>query len=104
MREGKAAVTAGKERLVIGLAIIAILAVAGLIVGIADSVHLFILGLNAMVPIALAAVGEVLTERGGLFNIGVEGIMILASFGAVYAAELSGSGLWDCWPGYQWVR
>ena len=91
MRDGKAAVTAGKERLVIGLAIIAILAVAGLIVGIADSVHLFILGLNAMVPIALAAVGEVLTERGGLFNIGVEGIMLLASFGAVYAAELSGS-------------
>jgi simple sugar transport system permease protein len=44
-----------------------------------------------MVPIVLAAVGEVLNERGGLFNIGIEGIMLLSSFGAVYAAELSGS-------------
>ncbi len=93
LRENEAVTTTGKERLVIGLAIIIILAAAGFAVGIADFIHLFILGLNAMVPIVLAAVGEVLNERGGLFNIGIEGIMLLASFGAVYAAELSGNWL-----------
>ncbi|MDK2896924.1 MAG: ral nucleoside transport system permease protein [Candidatus Atribacteria bacterium] len=91
MRGNRVVATAGKERLVIGLAIIVILIMVGLTVGVIDTVHLFILGLNAMVPIALAAVGEVLTERGGLFNIGIEGIMLLASFGAVYAAEVSGN-------------
>jgi simple sugar transport system permease protein len=91
LMESKMSVTTGKERLVIGLTIIATLAVAGFTVGITDFIHLFILGLNAMVPIVLAAVGEVLNERGGLFNIGIEGIMLLSSFGAVYAAELSGS-------------
>lgn len=85
--------TTGKERWVMGLSIMVILATAGFAVGMTDFVHLLILGLNAMVPIVLAAVGEVLNERGGLFNIGIEGIMLLASFGAVYAAELSGSWL-----------
>jgi len=90
--KNRAVVTTGKERLTIGLAIAVILAAAGFAVGsVEDFVHLFLLGLNAMVPIVLAAVGEVLNERGGLFNIGIEGIMLISSFGAVYAAELSGS-------------
>lgn len=92
MKGSRTVATARKERLTVGLAIAVILTSAGLTVGaLEDFTHLFLLGLNAMVPIALAAVGEALNERGGLFNIGIEGIMLLASFSAVYAAELSGS-------------
>ncbi len=40
--ESKMSVTTGKERLVIGLTIIATLAVAGFTVGITDIIHLFI--------------------------------------------------------------
>ncbi len=79
------------ERLVVALAIAFILIVTGFVGGVGDSVHLLLLGLYAMVPIALAAAGEVVNERGGLFNIGIEGIMLVGSFSAVYVAEISGN-------------
>jgi len=36
--------------------------------------------LNYMVPILLASIGEILTERSGVVNIGLEGIMNIAAF------------------------
>lgn len=36
-----------------------------------------------MVPLLLAAVGEIITEKAGVVNIGLEGIFILSSFTAV---------------------
>ncbi len=51
--------------------------------------------LRAMVPITLAAVGEIFTERAGVVNIGLEGIMTLAAF-------IAGIGSWatgDPWIG-----
>ncbi|MGC9148805.1 MAG: ABC transporter permease [Sulfolobales archaeon] len=40
---------------------------------------------TSMTPILLASVGEILTERSGVVNIGIEGIFILSSFIATLA-------------------
>ncbi len=47
--------------------------------------------LRAMVPLTLAAVGEVITERSGVVNIGLEGIMLMSALGAAYVSYFSGS-------------
>lgn len=47
------------------------------------------LGLTAMVPLALASAGECVNEKGGTFNISLEGIMLLSSFVAVIGAEFT---------------
>jgi simple sugar transport system permease protein len=47
--------------------------------------------LRAMVPIALAAIGEVFAERAGVVNIGLEGILVISAFAAVVGAWLSGN-------------
>jgi simple sugar transport system permease protein len=44
-------------------------------------------------PILLAALGETITERAGILNLGIEGIMFFGAFVGFYAADLSGS-LW----------
>ena len=44
--------------------------------------------LRAMVPITLTAVGEIIGETAGLFNIGLEGILLVSAFaGALGAAS-----------------
>jgi ABC-type uncharacterized transport system permease subunit len=81
------------EKIVIGSLIAGILLLLFLITTPGEFIGLFLLGLNAMVPIALAATGEILNERGGLANIGIEGIIIISSFAAVWAAEISQSAM-----------
>ncbi|MEO2168579.1 MAG: ABC transporter permease [bacterium] len=46
-------------------------------------------------PILLAALGEVLVERAGILNIGMEGMMLAGAFGAAIASEATG----DAWVG-----
>jgi simple sugar transport system permease protein len=48
--------------------------------------------LLAMTPLALAAMGEAINEKGGLVNIGLEGIFLISAAIGVYAAEVTGSG------------
>ena len=52
-------------------------------------------GLRLAIPIFLAALGEIVTERGGVLNLGLEGIMLvgaLAGFmGAYYVEQLPNS-------------
>ncbi len=46
--------------------------------------------LHAMVPITLAASGEVVGESAGLFNIGLEGIILASAMTAALGAEAGG--------------
>jgi simple sugar transport system permease protein len=49
-------------------------------------------GLLAMTPLALAAVGEVLNEKTGLVNIGLEGILLMSAVLGVVGAEFVWNG------------
>jgi ABC-type uncharacterized transport system permease subunit len=44
-------------------------------------------------PILLASLGELVSERAGVLNIGLEGIMILAAFGAVLGLQMTDAPL-----------
>lgn len=50
-------------------------------------------------PILLAALGELLVERTGVLNIGVEGTMLFGAFAAALAAHASGSAAWGALAG-----
>ncbi len=49
--------------------------------------------LRIATPLILATIGEMFTERGGVLNLGIEGIMLLGSMAGFSAAYFSGS-LW----------
>ncbi len=61
-----------------------------------DAAVVGLISLSAMVPIALTALGEVLAERSGVVNIGLEGILLITAWVGVYAALETGSA----WAGY----
>ncbi|MGA8280425.1 MAG: ABC transporter permease, partial [Desulfobacterales bacterium] len=42
-------------------------------------------------PILYATLGEILTERSGILNLGVEGIMLVGALAAFLIAKLTGS-------------
>lgn len=48
-------------------------------------------GLRAAVPIFLAAIGETFTQRAGVINIGIEGIMLVGALTAVAVGVTTGS-------------
>ena len=45
---------------------------------------------QTMVPITLAAIGEVFSERAGVVNIGLEGLMVISAFIAVVGVKVTG--------------
>ena len=47
------------------------------------------------VPLILAGTGEVISERAGILNIGLEGMMLMGAFTSVLAADVTG----DPWLG-----
>ncbi len=47
--------------------------------------------LELMVPILIAALGGLLTERAGVLNIGLEGLILVGAFAAIVGANLTGS-------------
>ncbi len=51
----------------------------------------FVNALNFMVPILLASVGEIVTERSGIVNIGLEGILNLSAFIAAIVSFITGN-------------
>jgi ABC-type uncharacterized transport system permease subunit len=42
-------------------------------------------------PLLLASLGELISERTGILNIGLEGIMLFGAFGAVLGLQMTGS-------------
>jgi simple sugar transport system permease protein len=61
----------------------------------------FVIGIQLMIPILLAALGEAITEKSGVLNVGIEGVMIVGAFctalggittGSVTVAILAGVG------------
>lgn len=52
---------------------------------------ILVISLNAMVPITLAAVGEIIGERAGVIDIGLEGIFLISSFTGTIGAQSTGS-------------
>lgn len=51
------------------------------------------------VPLILAALGALLTQRAGILNVGVEGLMLTASFASVAVAGVTGNLLWGVLAG-----
>ena len=49
--------------------------------------------LTAATPLAIAAIGELVTERAGVLNLGVEGMMIMGAATGFAVAILTGSSL-----------
>jgi simple sugar transport system permease protein len=47
--------------------------------------------ITAATPLVVAALGELVTERAGVLNLGVEGMMIMGAVSAFAAAQLTGS-------------
>lgn len=56
-----------------------------------DPIALFVLLLGAATPILFAALGELVVERAGVLNLGVEGMMIGGALAGFAAAHASGS-------------
>ncbi|MEE8592716.1 MAG: ABC transporter permease [Candidatus Bipolaricaulota bacterium] len=55
-----------------------------------DIISLLRISLHAMVPLALTAIGEIVGETAGLFNIGLEGILLISAFAGALGAEAAG--------------
>ena len=49
--------------------------------------------LRLSVPIAFAALGGIFAEKSGVINIGLEGLLIISAFSAIYVADVTG-GVW----------
>ena len=47
--------------------------------------------ITAATPLLLAAIGELVAERSGVLNLGVEGMMVMGAVGGFAAAHVSGS-------------
>jgi len=54
---------------------------------------IFFLSLHAMVPITLAAIDETIEESAGLFNIGLEGMLLISALTGALGAEYTGSAI-----------
>ncbi|QJP12341.1 ABC transporter permease [Starkeya sp. ORNL1] len=58
---------------------------------IASSTDLLRTSLRLTVPIAFAAIGGVIAERGGIYNVGLEGMMLFGAFGGALGVFLTGN-------------
>lgn len=61
------------------------------IVDLLVSTAFFASAVRLAVPVILAGAGEVISERAGILNIGLEGMMLAGAFTGVVGADLSGS-------------
>ena len=60
-------------------------------IGAVLSVDVLASGLRLAVPTALAAIGESISQRAGIFNLGLEGMMMVGAFAGFAASSATGS-------------
>ena len=56
-------------------------------------IDLLLLGIVASTPLLLAVEGELVVERAGMINLGIEGMMLAAAMTAVVAAQWTNSAV-----------
>lgn len=61
------------------------------ILGIIFSIHTCVAAIRISTPIVLAAMGGAFSERAGIINIGLEGMLLCGAFAGVYGSYLTGS-------------
>ena len=88
-----AAVTAGTLLALTGLGVLFPDSIAGTLVDVLFQRGTVGSALRLSVPIVLAALGGIFAEKSGVINIGLEGLLIISAFAAVYAMDLS-NNLW----------
>jgi len=67
--------------------------IAGTLADVITSRNTLAAALRLSVPIAFAALGGIFAEKSGVINIGLEGLLIISAFAAVYVTDLTG-GVW----------
>ena len=55
------------------------------------SLPFFVIGIQLMVPIVMAALGEAVAEKSGVLNVGIEGMMLIGAFATAYMGITRGS-------------
>jgi simple sugar transport system permease protein len=63
---------------------------AGVLLGILVSRNTLSAALRLSVPIAFAALGGIFSEKSGVINIGLEGLLIISAFTTIYAIDVVG--------------
>jgi simple sugar transport system permease protein len=86
-------VTLGALVLVVAAGLAAPDSLAGTLVDILAREGTLSSALRLSVPIALAALGGIFSEKSGVINIGLEGLLIISAFAAIYVADVTG-GVW----------
>jgi general nucleoside transport system permease protein len=55
---------------------------------------LFTLGIALMVPMLFAALGELIIEKSGVLNVGIEGVLLIGAFGAAVGVNYGDGSIW----------
>jgi general nucleoside transport system permease protein len=55
---------------------------------------LFSLGIALMVPMLFAALGELIIEKAGVLNVGIEGVLLIGAFAAAVGVNYGNGSIW----------